>query len=296
MNKYLPSLRLRTLPLSMSGIVLGTGMAFSGHWASIAPIQWAVFVLAILTTLSLQTLSNLSNELGDALKGTDADQQGREAYGLQAGTVSLAEMKRLIALFIVLSILFGTALVLLAFRPFSDPSGLNIGQTALFLFLGALAIIGAMTYTLGKHSYGYIGLGDLGVFLFFGLLSTIGGYYLQTQSLTPEVICAAVAIGCPCVGVLNLNNVRDMPHDRLHGKRTFASILGATGGRIYHACLLIASLVIFAALGRYWTLCILPLWIGHVIYIFRHDGSDLDKQMPVLMFSTLFVACLACIA
>ena len=279
MNPYIQSLRLRTLPLSVSGIILGTGLA---GWLN----EW-VFALAICTTLSLQILSNLCNELGDAMKGTDADQQGREAYGLQAGTITMRQMKYMIVLFIGLSLAFGLALLLTAFPIFSTPFWIFIG-------LGALAIIGAIKYTLGKHSYGYIGLGDLGVFLFFGLLSTLGAYYLQTQTLTVHVFWCGVAIGLPCVGVLNLNNIRDMAHDIEHGKRTFASLWGPTGARLYHTLLLIGCLTIFAFYGHWWTLCIIPLWAWHLWYVWTRQ-TRLDMQMPVLMFTTLGVAVLALI-
>ena len=278
----------------MSGIILGSGLAFAESGTT--TVQWVIFILAILTTLSLQILSNLSNELGDALKGTDADQHGRDAYGLQTGAITIPQMKRMIILFIVLSVLFGSALVFTAFwcQSFTNYQS-PITNTLIFLGLGLLAIIGAMTYTLGKHSYGYIGLGDLGVFLFFGLLSTMGAYYLQTQTLTWEVFACGVAIGLPCVGVLNLNNVRDMDNDRAHGKRTFASLLGKTGGKIYHCSLLVGCLALFAAFGHLWPLLITPVWAWHAWYIFRHDGHQLDIQMPVLMFTTIIVACLAII-
>ena len=281
MKPYITSLRLRTLPLSVSGIILGTGLAYSFHF------QLSTFILAILTTLSLQILSNLCNELGDALKGTDADQHGREAYGLQAGTITMQQMKHMILLFIGLCILFGTALVICAFWLQSP-----ITNTLVFLGLGALAIVGAIKYTLGKHSYGYMGLGDLGVFLFFGLLSTIGAFYLQTQTVTWEVVACGAAIGLPCVGVLNLNNIRDMVNDRIHGKRTFASLLGATGARIYHTLLLVICLTLFVLYGHYWTLAIIPVWAWHLWFIWTHT-DHLDRHMPVLMFSTLIVAILA---
>ena len=291
MNKYIPSLRLRTLPLSVSGIILGTGLAFPsiverGVDGNLR-LPITVFVLAVCTTLCLQILSNLSNELGDALKGTDAEQQGRAAYGMQAGVITVDEMKRLIGLFIGLSVLFGTALVWTAFGT------LVCVQSVAFVGLGALAIVGAMTYTLGKHNYGYKGLGDLGVFLFFGLLSTMGSYYLQTKTLTVEAVLAAVAIAMPNVGVLNLNNVRDIDNDLKHGKRTMAARLGKTGGKIYHALLLAVCFGLMLYLRRWWVLCALPVIVWHVWYIFRHDGHDLDKQMPVLMFTTLAIAVLA---
>ena len=290
MNPYIQSLRLRTLPLSMSGIVLGSGLAYS-HLLPLSSYL-LTFSFAILTTLSLQILSNLSNELGDALKGTDTDQHGRQAYGLQAGTITIPQMKKMIILFIVLSILFGTTLLCIAFGlPISNIK-CHMSNILIFLGLGLLAIVGAMTYTLGKHSYGYMGLGDLGVFLFFGLLSTVGAYYLQTKSLNVEVFCLGAAIGLPCVGVLNLNNIRDMVNDRKHGKRTLASTLGMTGAKIYHTCLLVTCLTLFGVFGHWWAFCIAPVWIWHLYYVWTHQEAALDQQMPVLMFTTLIVACL----
>lgn len=302
MSPYITSLRLRTLPLSVAGIILGSGLAYS---LSPFTFQLSTFLLAVLTALCLQILSNLSNELGDALKGTDADQHGRQAYGLQAGTITMQQMKRMIILFIVLSILFGSALIFAAFgspivncfqssinRPIVNRQIVNI---LIFLGLGLLAIIGAIKYTLGKHSYGYMGLGDLGVFLFFGLLSTMGAYYLQTQTLTWEVFWAGVAVGLPCVGVLNLNNIRDMNNDRAHHKRTFACALGPKGARIYHSLLLLSAMTIMVLYGHYWSLCVLPVWCWNLWYLWTQPESKLDKQMPVLMFSTLVFSVLACL-
>ena len=252
-----------------------------------ATVDYFVFAWAVLTTLCLQILSNLSNELGDALKGTDADQQGRAAYGMQAGTITVEEMKKMIIVFIFLSVVFGGALILTAFDTFLCL------PAAVFVGLGALAIAGAMTYTLGRHNYGYKGLGDLGVFLFFGLLSTMGSYYLQTKTLTTEVVLAAVAIAMPNVGVLNLNNIRDIYNDLKHGKRTMASRLGKKGAKIYHALLLAVCFALFLYLQKWWVLCALPVIVWHVWYIFRHEGHELDIQMPVLMFTTLGIAILA---
>ncbi len=293
MSPYITSLRLRTLPLSVAGIILGSGLAYN---LSTFNFQLSTFLLAVLTALCLQILSNLSNELGDALKGTDADQHGREAYGLQAGTITVQQMKRMIILFVILSVLFGTALIGVAF--WATPYTVHCTpytNTLIFLLLGALAIIGAIKYTLGKHSYGYMGLGDLGVFLFFGLLSTMGAYYLQTQTLTREVFWAGVAVGLPCVGVLNLNNIRDMYNDRAHHKRTLASALGPKGARIYHSLLLFSAMTIMVLYGHYWTLCVLPVWCWNLWYLWTQPESKLDKQMPVLMFSTLVFSVLACL-
>ena len=301
MSPYITSLRLRTLPLSVAGIILGSGLAYN-----LSPFDFrlSTCILAVLTALCLQILSNLSNELGDALKGTDADQHGREAYGLQAGTITMQQMKRMIILFVILSVLFGTALIGVAFWDEISLSTFGFRLSTfdfrlispfIFLLLGALAIIGAIKYTLGKHSYGYMGLGDLGVFLFFGLLSTMGAYYLQTQTLTWEVFWAGVAVGLPCVGVLNLNNIRDMYNDRAHHKHTLASALGPKGARIYHSLLLLSAMTIMVLYGHYWTLCVLPVWCWNLSYLWTQPESKLDKQMPVLMFSTLVFSVLACL-
>lgn len=293
MNPYIQSLRLRTLPLSVAGILLGCGRAYRDLRLDDLRLDdllnhLVIFILAIGTTLSLQILSNLSNELGDALKGTDSEQKERAAYGLQSGAITMAQIKGMIGLFAVLCVVFGTALIYSAFGTLFD------WQSIVFFGLGALAMVGAVTYTLGKHSYGYIGLGDLGVFLFFGLLSTMGAYYLEAQTMRWEVVWCGVAIGLPCVGVLNLNNIRDMANDRAHGKRTFASLLGQKGGRVYHSCLLAGCLLIFALCGHGWTLCIAPVWGWHLWYVWTHS-ERLDKQMPVLMFTTLIVAILGII-
>ena len=290
MNPYIQSLRLRTLPLSVAGIILGAGLAGAELGFENCDSHFLlVIVLAILTALSLQILSNLSNELGDAQKGTDANQQERAAYGLQSGKITIRQMKGMIGLFLGLSVLFGSVLIYSAFGTFRSMQSLG------FLFLGLLAVCGAVFYTLGKHNYGYIGLGDLGVFLFFGLLSTMGGYYLQTQTMTYPIALCGAAIGMPCVGVLNLNNIRDMRNDITHGKRTLASRLGTNGSRIYHTALLVICLALLCLCGHFWTLCIVPIWAWHLWFVWSHH-EKLDKQMPVLMLTTLAVALLALIS
>lgn len=289
LNRYIQSFRLRTLLLSMAGIMLGSILAlrFLETAGQDGTFSLLTFFLSLVTAVNLQILSNLSNELGDAQHGTDADQHARVAYGLQAGTITEREMRRMIAVFVGVCAVCGTALV------WSSFGTLFAWQPLLFLALGAFAIVGAMTYTLGRHNYGYLGFGDLGVFIFFGLLSTMGSFYLQTHTLTMEVFWAAVAIGLPIVGVLNVNNIRDMDNDRLHGKHTFAGLLGKTGGKIYQVCLLVGCLTIFCLLGYYYTLLLLPVFAWHVWYIFTHSGSRLDLQMPVLMASSLMLSLLA---
>ena len=163
----LRSMRLRTLPLSLAGIVLGVLLA-----AKVCDYDVLTVVLLALTTVCLQILSNLSNELGDTLSGTDrSDRQGIH-YSIQDGEMTVPEMKRLIGCFAVLSCLVGFAMVWRAFGTVLAP------LPAAFLALGAAAVWAAMHYTLGKHPYGYRGLGDIFVFIFFGLATVCGGYFL----------------------------------------------------------------------------------------------------------------------
>lgn len=285
MRDYIRSFRLRTLPLSVSGIILGTGLAVATTEINLH--FYLVFFFALMTTLCLQILANLCNELGDFRKGTDESQTGREKYGLQAGRITEQQMKICIYTFVGLSVVFGSMLVFFSFGTlFSIPS-------IIFLGLGLAAIVGAITYTLGKHPYGYHGMGDLGVFLFFGLLSTMGAFYLQTETMTLRVVLAAIAISMPIIGVLNLNNIRDIENDIRYGKRTLAVRLGKTGSRVYQSVLLIGSMILFACIGAYYPLVFAPVFLHHIVYLFKHDGHELDRLLPILSITTLLIAFLA---
>lgn len=282
MRKYIQSFRLRTLPLSISGIILGTAIAYP-------KIDVWVFILAILTTLSLQILSNLANELGDARHGTDEQQEGRVVYGLQAGAISEQQMVRCIVVFSFLSAIFG---VLLIYSSFGTLFAL---YPLIFLLLGLLAIIAALKYTLGKKPYGYQGFGDLSVFIFFGLVSTLGAFFLQTQTLTWQATWLAVAIGLPIVAVLNLNNIRDMENDVKYGKRTMASRLGSRNAKVYHTIILLIPFLIFVLLQSYLPIILLPIFIIHIWIVWHISGKRLDKQMPLLSLSTLGLALMAAV-
>ncbi len=276
-SKYIKSFRLRTLPLSMSGIILGSCMA-APYWRT------DIFILAILTTLSLQILTNLSNELGDANRGTDTFQDGRVAYSLQSGDITPKEITYCIWLFAILSVFFGMGLICLSFGT------LFCTQSIVFMILGAAAIVAAITYTLGSKPYGYHGFGDISVFIFFGLLSTIGAYYLQAQTVTPQVVFAACALGLPIVGVLNVNNIRDMENDVAHHKITFASRLGVRNAKIYHTLLITASFILFAFAQLWIAFAFAPIFAVHLFFVWKNEGKELDKQMPLLSFSTLALA------
>ncbi len=282
MRKYIQSFRLRTLPLSISGIILGTAIAYP-------KFDGWVFILALLTTLSLQILSNLANELGDARRGTDEQQEGRVAYGLQAGAISEQQMVHCILIFAFLSSIWGVLLIYCSFGTLFALFPL------IFLLLGLLAIIAALKYTLGKKPYGYQGFGDLSVFIFFGLVSTLGAFFLQTQMLTWQATWLAVAIGLPIVAVLNLNNIRDMENDIKYGKTTLAARLGSRNAKIYHTIILLIPFFIFVILQIYLPIILLPIFIVHIWIVWHTNGKRLDKQMPLLSLSTLGLAVMAAV-
>lgn len=289
-KSYIASFRLRTLPLSLSGIFLGTLLAAAAGHFHLIP-----FLLAVATTLSLQILSNLANELGDLQKGTDNEKRLGPIRSIQSGALTLQEFKRVILLFILLCILCGSALIYTAFDSLCSKDGI------VMLLLGAAAIIASITYTVGKHAYGYRGLGDLFVFLFFGLLSTVGSWFLMTQTICAGIFIPASAVGLLSTGVLNINNMRDRENDEYCGKRTLAVILGSRKAKIYHFSLIIGAIL---SMGIYtglnyenirnlaWLLT-LPLFAIHLKRIYSDYGRALDKQMKILSLSTLAFSLLA---
>ncbi|MDR3214048.1 MAG: 1,4-dihydroxy-2-naphthoate octaprenyltransferase [Azoarcus sp.] len=236
------SLRSRTLPLACCGIVTGNALAA----ASGAPWSGGVFWAALTTALCLQLLANLANDYGDYTHAADTPARLGPKRGMHLGLISPAAMKRAIWFAALLAMLSGLVLMTIACR-----SPMDVAE---FLVLGAVSIAAALTYTLGRHAYGYRGLGDLSVLIFFGWVAVLGSYYLQTHVFDPRIFIPATACGLLSVAVLNVNNLRDIDEDRLSGKITFAAMLGMRRARGYHLCLLTAG---FAFL--FWSAC---LWSG----------------------------------
>ena len=285
----LRSMRLRTLPLSLAGIVLGVLLA-----AKICDYDVLTVVLLALTTVCLQILSNLSNELGDTLSGTDrSDRQGIH-YSIQDGEMTVPEMKRLIGCFAVLSCLVGFAMVWRAFGTVLAP------LPAAFLALGAAAVWAAMHYTLGKHPYGYRGLGDIFVFIFFGLATVCGGYFLTCLVWDWRILLPAAAIGCFSVAVLNVNNIRDMKSDAAT-RTTVALKLGLRRARVYQTALIAAGWILMTVYAAteplHWLhfayVLALPGFVKHLHGVWTREDRALDPMLPLLVVSTFTFALFA---
>lgn len=281
------SLRLRTLPLSLAGVILGVALA--ADRTDVSP--WAA-TLIFLTTVCLQILSNLSNELGDTLSGTDTEERQGPQSALGSGELTVDEMKRLIRTFIVLCVAFGLGMIQVSFGRIFKTESLCLEA------LGAAAIVGAMRYTLGKNPYGYRGLGDLYVFIFFGLVSVLGGYYVAARELPPlAMLLPASAIGLFSVGVLNVNNIRDMKTDAAN-RVTVAIRLGLKGARIYQTVILTLGwlmmvsfcLIYDPAPGHFLFLIVLPLYIKHLHGVWTRTERALDPMLPMLVISTFILS------
>lgn len=287
---WITAARLRTLPLSVSGILAGSAVAFAEGL-----FRPGVFVLALLTTVAFQVLSNLANDYGDGVKGTDNQERIGPARALQSGALSRRELKKGILLNALLALVLAICLILVSF---------GVAQwhwVLLFFFLGILAIWAAVYYTVGQNAYGYRGLGDIFVFLFFGLLAVVGSYFLYTQHLKNTLWFPAIAIGLLSAGVLNLNNMRDRLSDTGANKNTLAVRLGDKGAKIYHLSLLIGALVCcvsFAVLSRFETVqyfFLLPflLLIKHGWFVWKNKTlANLDPELKKLALSTFFISLL----
>jgi 1,4-dihydroxy-2-naphthoate polyprenyltransferase len=294
MKHWLQAFRLRTLPLAVSSIIVGSALAFEhSRLASYGPDWRLVTILALLTAILLQILSNLANDLGDYKHGTDnADRVGPQRT-VQSGAISPSAMKRAMVICGSLAFFSGCALIVVAF-------GFTF-TTLAFLVLGLLAIGAAVKYTFGKNPYGYAGLGDISVFLFFGIVGVCGTFFLHTGTLEKSVILPSVSLGLLSAGVLNLNNMRDIDNDRASGKRTIPVRIGSTRASIYHSRLIVGGIaaMIASTIENYasvWQwMIILPVGLL-LAHWYREDKikqpRNLDPELKRLAMATFLTALL----
>lgn len=266
---WLESLRPKTLPLGLIAIVTGSALAYwTGHF------ELPIALLAILTAGTLQILSNLANDYGDAVKGTDTEERLGPLRGMQKGVITPAQMKKALIINVIISCVSGIALIIVACKKPEDAIG--------FLVMGLLAIVAAITYTVGKRPYGYMGLGDISVLIFFGWLSVIGTYYLQANAFNIVTLLPATACGLLSVAVLNINNMRDLENDIQAGKNTLAVRLGASGSRIYHTCVIaiaIICLIVFTLIYMHrWTAWLFLLAVPMLLLHIKRVNADLSGE------------------
>ncbi|WAC02619.1 1,4-dihydroxy-2-naphthoate octaprenyltransferase [Lacinutrix neustonica] len=289
-SNWFSAIRLRTLPLSISGIIIAGCLAeYNGVF------NWLVFLLAIAATISYQILSNLANDLGDAEKGTDNEDRIGPMRAIQSGNISHEEMLHAIKINILICIGLTIALILSAF------GSKHILLALIFFVIAFLCVVAALKYTMGSHAYGYKALGDFFVFIFFGLVSVIGCYVLFAQQVDHVVILPAITIGLLSTAVLNLNNMRDIEGDTKSNKITIAVKLGAPKAKIYHYSLVITAIIcsLFFGLLYYvspYNLIFFIAYIPLLLHLKRiktiKNLKDFDPELKTLALSTVLLAIL----
>lgn len=283
---WIHAARLRTLPLALSGSILGSFLA-----AADGVFHWSIFFLAALTSLLLQVLSNLANDYGDFTKGTDNHERIGPDRMVSTGAITPHQMVWAIVIVSSLALVSGIFLIISGF-----PDG-NVLLKLVYLILGLAAIGAAINYTVGKNPYGYSGFGDIFVFLFFGLLAVVGTYFLHGQILRMEVFLPAISLGLLSTGVLNLNNLRDERSDILTHKHTLVVKMGGKWGRIYHAALILFAILatsvyvslVFHSMYQLLFILSIPFLIRNMIVVLRNKvPSELNVELRNLSLSTLF--------
>ena len=232
---WIQAARIQTLPLSISGILVGSSLAHN-----INSFDNIIFFLSIITAISFQVLSNFANDYGDGILGTDNQRIGPDRV-IASGKLSLKELKKGIVINVFISITFSYSLIKYSFKS-------DYFLILIFLILSISSIVAAIKYTMGKSPYGYHGLGDIFVFIFFGYVSVFGSFFLQTKIINYELFILAAIIGFLCVGVLNLNNIRDIENDSAMNKKTIPTRIGFSNAKIYQIFLILFSIVLTALL------------------------------------------------
>lgn len=291
---WLEAARLRTLPLSVSGILVGSFYAMSQGYTN-----WGILVLALVTTLGLQVLSNFANDYGDGVKGTDNEHRIGPQRAIQKGSITIADMKKGIVITAVLTLIAAMVLIYVSF------GRENFGYSVFFFLLGLGAIAAAIKYTVGNSAYGYRGLGDIFVFIFFGLVSVIGCYFLFAKNLDSLVIMPAISVGLLSVAVLNLNNMRDQVSDALSGKNTIVVKMGPKAAKFYHYTVIVSALLLtllFAVLNNFrpvqyvFLIAYIPLLVHLKTVVKNTEPRALDPELKKVALSTFLLSVLLCVA
>ncbi|MDG6326629.1 1,4-dihydroxy-2-naphthoate polyprenyltransferase [Glaesserella parasuis] len=267
--------RPKTLPLALASILIGSALA---AWQG--KFDWLTTLLAFITTILLQILSNFANDYGDHIKGSDTSERIGPLRAIQHGAITGEQLKKALIFVAILSFISGCGLIGYAYQSWQD--------LVVFALLGILAIVAAITYTVGKKPYGYLGLGDISVLIFFGFLAVLGTFYLQAHTLQFDLLLPAFGCGLLSVAVLNINNLRDIEQDKQAGKNTLIVRIGSQNGRRYHLLLLslavlsylLFTLMNFAHWYNFLYLLAIPLLVKHGLFVYRHKHPT--ELRPIL--------------
>ena len=284
---WVQAARLRTLSLSVSGIIMGNALALSHN-----DFSFIIFLLSILTAIAFQIVSNFANDYGDGIKGTDNEQRIGPKRVLQQGLLTSKNLKRGILVSVLVSIILSIALI------YESLGADKLLFSVLFILLAIGAVAAAIKYTVGTNPYGYSGLGDLFVFIFFGWVSVIGSYFLQINSIDLSIVLFATSVGLLSVAVLNLNNMRDIENDLNSSKITLAVRLGGYKSKVYHFFLIsIAIILFFIGIGEQpllikiiYTLVFVPLFL-HLYRVFNvKEPKQFDPELKKLALTIFFIS------
>jgi 1,4-dihydroxy-2-naphthoate octaprenyltransferase len=303
-KSFIKAARLRTLPLSVSGIIVGSILGNQSFYDNLglshipSLLLSSIFWLAILTTIGFQVLSNFANDYGDGIKGSDKNRIG-EARMVSSGAITPKQMKSAMIITSMITLIIALLLIYVAF------GRENFGYSILFLLLGIGSIAAAIKYTVGNFAYGYSGFGDIFVFLFFGLLSVVGSYFLYTKQLNLTIFLPAISIGLLSTAVLNLNNLRDRAEDKKNNKNTLVVKLGQEKSKKYHYFLILGALVsaliyVFLDFRNVYQLIFLVAFIplvNNIKTVAQNTVSaELDSELKKVALSTFLFAILFGIA
>ena len=288
---WIAAARLRTLPLSLSGILVGTALA-----SQEVTLNYPIAGLTLLTAFLLQVLSNFANDYGDAVSGVDSQERKGPKRMVQSGTISKVQMRKALMIVSMFTLVSGLVLLYLSLKE-------DMIYALLFFLLGLVAMVAAIKYTVGKNPYGYAGYGDLFVFLFFGWIAVSGTFFLQTHVINKLVFMPASTIGLLGVGVLNINNIRDLTSDQKAGKNSIPVRIGRRNALIYHAVLLTLAMVVIVLYAiishfssfQYLFVASYFLIIQNILLVKRLPAHKLDPILKHLSLGTLLFSFLLAI-
>jgi len=284
---WLLAARPATLPAAVVPVLVGSAAAVHGTFV----VHERALLATLLAALLIQIGTNFANDVFDFRRGADTVDRLGPLRVTQGGLVSARQV--LVATYIT----FGLALVVGGYLVW-------IGGP-IILLIGVVCVLAGLGYTGGPWPFGYHGLGDLVCFVCFGVLAVLGSAYLQSETMTPLIIWAAMPVGCLVTAILIVNNLRDIDTDRRVGKMTLAVRLGRRGTRLeYTACVVVAYAVVVGIglsglVGTWWWLPLLsaPLAVWLVGFVARTEGRPLNNALKRtgqlhLVFGVLFAAAL----